>query len=317
VTSKLIFTAGASGIGLAIARHFTEQGALVAICDVDDVALKMVADEFCLAAACDMTNADAVSEFVDQAVDQMGVLTTVIANAGTAGPTTLLEDISPQAWVQTIAVNLTGQFTLCRSVIPYLKAQTQGAVILMSSAAGRLGLPILPTGIETVSKFAREHGTEDQLEMPEIADGILGLMCNQPNGLDARVDGLTKLIEQHALLDTDAQRLMRITGIGPITASAVVATICDAKQFETGRDLAAWLGLTPLNKSSGGKERLGHITKKGDRYIRKLLIVGMTSRALMARNKPEKANIWTAKLFDQKPFRQATVAMANKSARII
>ena len=127
-------------------------------------------------------------------------------------------------------------------------------------------------------------------------------------------DGLTKLIEQHAWLDADARRLMRMPGIGPITASAVVATIGDAKQFETGRDLAAWPGLTPLNKSSGGKERIGRITKKGDRYIRKLLIVGMTSRALMARNKPEKADIWAAKLLDQKPFRLATVAMANKSA---
>ncbi|MEX3015995.1 IS110 family transposase [Gymnodinialimonas hymeniacidonis] len=176
---------------------------------------------------------------------------------------------------------------------------------------------ILPTGIEAVSKFAGEHGTGEQLEMPEIADGILGVMCHQLNGLNARVDGLTKLIEQHAWLDADARRLMRLPGIGPITASAVVATIGDAKQFETGRDFAAWLGLTPLNKSSGGKERLGRITKKGDRYIRKLLIVGMTSRALMARNKPEKADIWTAKLLDQKPFRLATVAMANKSARII
>ena len=176
---------------------------------------------------------------------------------------------------------------------------------------------ILPTGIEAVSKFAREHGTEGQLDMPEIADGILGVMCHQLNGLNARIDGLTKLIERHAWLDADARRLMRMPGIGPITASAVVATIGDAKQFETGRDLAAWLGLTPLNKSSGGKERLGRITKKGDRYIRKLLIVGMTSRALMARNKPEKADIWTAKLLDQKPFRLARVAMANKSARII
>ena len=176
---------------------------------------------------------------------------------------------------------------------------------------------ILPTGIEAVSKFAREYGSEEQLDMPEIADGILGVMCHQLNGLNARIDGLTKLIEQHAWLDADARRLMRMPGIGPITASAVVATIGDAKQFETGRDLAAWLGLTPLNKSSGGRERLGHITKKGDRYIRKLLIVGMTSRALMARNKPEKADIWTAKLLDQKPFRLATVAMANKSARII
>ncbi|SFF73040.1 IS110 family transposase [Roseobacter denitrificans] len=130
---------------------------------------------------------------------------------------------------------------------------------------------ILPTGIEAVSKFAREYGTEDQLEMPEIADGILGVMRHQLSGLNTRIDGLTKLIEQHAWLDNDARRLMRMPGIGPITASAVVATIGDAQQFKTGRDLAAWL--IPLNKSSGGKERLGRITKKGDRYIRKLLIV--------------------------------------------
>ncbi|MBL3587846.1 transposase, partial [Rhodovulum sulfidophilum] len=72
-----------------------------------------------------------------------------------------------------------------------------------------------------------------------------------------------------------------------------------------------------LNKSSGGKERLGKITKKGDRYIRKLLIVGMTSRALMARKHPERADLWTAKMLAQKPFRLATVAMANKAARIV
>ena len=134
---------------------------------------------------------------------------------------------------------------------------------------------ILPTGIEAVSAFARNHGTEDQLEMPEIADGILGVMCHQLLGLNVRIDGLTKLIEQHARLDDNARRLMRMPGIGPITASAIVATIGDAHQFRTGRDLAAWLGLTPLNKSSGGKERLGRITKKGDRYIRKLLIIGL------------------------------------------
>lgn len=110
---------------------------------------------------------------------------------------------------------------------------------------------------------------------------------------------------------------MRMPGVGPITASAVVATIGDAKQFEPGRDLAAWLGLTPLNKSSGGKERLGRITKKGDRYIRRLLIIGMTSRALMAKNKPEKADTWTLKLLDEKPFRLAAAAMANNSVRII
>lgn len=142
MTPKLIITAGASGIGLAIARHFTKHGALVAICDIDEGALETVADEFCFTAACDVTDAVAVSKFVDQAVDRMGGLTTVIANAGTAGPTALLEDIAPQEWAQTIAVNFTGQFTLCRAAIPHLKPQKQGAVILMYSAAGRLGLPM-------------------------------------------------------------------------------------------------------------------------------------------------------------------------------
>ncbi|TNJ39442.1 transposase [Phaeobacter sp. B1627] len=94
---------------------------------------------------------------------------------------------------------------------------------------------ILPTGIQTVPTFAREHGTDDQLQMPEIADGILGGLCHQLNGLNARIDGLTKLIEQHAWRDADARRLMRMPGVGPITASAIVAAIGDAKQFETGR----------------------------------------------------------------------------------
>ncbi|MGB5559112.1 MAG: IS110 family transposase [Paracoccaceae bacterium] len=176
---------------------------------------------------------------------------------------------------------------------------------------------VLPTGVEAVAAFSIRHRDGDQPDLPELANGILGTMCHQLLGLNLRIEGLTKLIEQHAWLDANARRLMRMPGIGPITASAIVGTIGDAHQFKTGRDLAAWLGLTPLNKSSGGKERLGRITKKGDRYIRKLLIVGMTSRALMAKRSPEKADIWTAKMLAEKPFRLATVAMANKSARII
>ena len=153
--------------------------------------------------------------------------------------------------------------------------------------------------------------------MPEIANGILGVLCHRLNGLNTRIDGLTNLIEQHAWLGADARRLMRMPGIGPITASAIVATIGDAKQFETGRDLAAWLGLTPLNKCSVGRKRFGRITKKGDCYIRKLPIIGMASRALVEKSSPEKADTWTAKLLDEKLFRLVTVAMANKSARVI
>ncbi|MBL3563302.1 IS110 family transposase [Rhodovulum sulfidophilum] len=176
---------------------------------------------------------------------------------------------------------------------------------------------ILPTGVGAILTFAKRHLGGDHPDMPELANGILGTLCHQLVGLNTRVAGYTRMIEQHAMMTADARRLMRIPGIGPITASAIIATIGDAKQFRTGRDLAAWLGLTPLNKSSGGKERLGKITKKGDRYIRKLLIVGMTSRALMARKHPERADLWTAKMLAQKPFRLATVAMANKAARIV
>jgi transposase len=176
---------------------------------------------------------------------------------------------------------------------------------------------ILPIGIESVTAFAKCYLNGDHPDMPEIANGMLGIQCYQFIGLNERIEGYSKMIEQHALLNADARRLMRMPGIGPITASAIVATIGDAHQFRTGRDLAAWLGLTPLNKSSGGKERLGKITKQGDRYIRKLLVVGMTSRAVMAKRSPEKVDLWTAKIIADKPFRLATTAMANKAARAI
>ncbi len=176
---------------------------------------------------------------------------------------------------------------------------------------------VLPTGVGVVTAFSKRHLEGDHPDMPDLANGILGILCHQLLGLNVRIDGFTVLIACHARRDADARRLMQVPGIGPITASAIVATIGDAKQFRTGRDLAAWQGLTPLNKSSGGKERPGRITKKGNHYIRKLLIVGMTSRALMAKRHPEKVDIWTAIMLAGKPFRLATVAMANKAARAI
>jgi len=111
--------------------------------------------------------------------------------------------------------------------------------------------------------------------------------------------------------------LQTIPGIGPVNASALVATIGDARQFKSGRDLAAWIGLTPLNKSSGGKERLGRISRMGDRYLRQLLVVGMSARVRAARTRPKRVDPWTDSILERKPTRLATVAMANKTARII
>ena len=114
-----------------------------------------------------------------------------------------------------------------------------------------------------------------------------------------------------------ARRLMTIPGIGPIGATALAASVTDPQQFRSGRQFAAWLGLTPLQKSSGGKQRLGRITKMGDIYLRKLLIVGMTSLVRRAKYNPDKIDPRLADLLARKPTRVATVAMANKTARVI
>lgn len=98
---------------------------------------------------------------------------------------------------------------------------------------------ILPIGIEAVTAFAKRHLGGEQPDMPEIATGMLGILCYQLIGLNELIEGYSKMIQQHALLSADASRLMRMPGIGPITASATIATIGDAKQFRTGRDLAA------------------------------------------------------------------------------
>jgi transposase len=176
---------------------------------------------------------------------------------------------------------------------------------------------VLPTGIETILKFAGKLLEGDHADLPVVTRGAVGSLCDHLLALNQRVEVYTNLIEQHAFADKRCRRLTKIPGVGPITASAIVATIGDARQFKTGRDLAAWLGLTPLNRSSGGKEKLGRITKKGDQYIRKLLVAGMTSRALLARTHPERTDAWAANIIAEKPFRLATVAMANKSAHVI
>ena len=106
-------------------------------------------------------------------------------------------------------------------------------------------------------------------------------------------------------------------GVGPLTAVAVEAFGPDMAQFKSGRDFAAWLGLVPRQHSSGGKERLGRISKMGDRYIRRLMVVGMTSRIKQIKSTPERFDPWFAVILQRKPAKLAAIAMANKTARII
>jgi transposase len=114
-----------------------------------------------------------------------------------------------------------------------------------------------------------------------------------------------------------SQRLATIPGVGVITATALVATIGDASQFHSGRQLAAWLGLVPKQYSSGGKERLGGISKRGDGYLRRLLVHGARTVLLWSRRRKETRSDWLENLLDRRPTNVVLVAMANKTARVV
>jgi transposase len=123
-------------------------------------------------------------------------------------------------------------------------------------------------------------------------------------------------IVAHARHDETARRLATIPGIGPITASLIAATVGDIGLFKTARHFAAWLGLVPRQNSTGGKTRLGRITKTGNREIRTLLVLGATSMVYRAEGWNSAAGAWVRKVLERRPVRLVTVALANKMARI-
>ena len=135
--------------------------------------------------------------------------------------------------------------------------------------------------------------------------------------LDERVSTLTEKINLLAKANEDALRLQQIPGVGPMTATAIISAIGDGKQFKCGRDLAAWLGLTPRQHSSGGKDRLLGISKRGDAYLRTLLIHGARAVLRVSETKTDSLSCWLQNLCSRRNKNIAAVALANKNARII
>ncbi len=124
-------------------------------------------------------------------------------------------------------------------------------------------------------------------------------------------------IAAHVKADAQAAQAARLTGVGPVTASAVVASVGDFKQFTNARQFGAWLGLVPKQNSSGGKTSLGHITKRGDQYLRTLLIQGAKSAVMTAHQRKDRLSQWTLGLRERLGWQKAVVAVANKNARIL
>lgn len=156
----------------------------------------------------------------------------------------------------------------------------------------------------------------DDAKIPELARSTLRLIAEQIDECSRRTKTLEDEIVAWHRTNEASRNLATIPGIGPITASALAASIPDASLFDNGRKLAAWLGLVPRQNSTGGKDRLGRITKAGDPYLRRLLVIGATSVIRYARNKAPGQGEWLKSLLERKAPRLASVALANKMARI-
>jgi transposase len=168
-------------------------------------------------------------------------------------------------------------------------------------------------GLKSLLAIIREAGETRQLPGPMRQ--ALQSLVDQLAALQAQIGQLERSIHaQHRASDV-SRRLETIPGIGVIGATAIAATVTEPGAFKSGRELAAWIGLVPRQHSTGGKHTLGSISKQGDRYLRRLLIVGATAVIRHARAHPDK-HPWIMKLLAKMPAKKVAVALANKTARI-
>lgn len=149
-----------------------------------------------------------------------------------------------------------------------------------------------------------------------MAQSTLQLLVDQLQSLDEKIAHLDQELAHRVKADTEAKRLMTVPGIGPVTATALVALAPTPQAFKKGRDFAAWLGLTPLQRSTGGKQKLGETSRMGERTLRRLLIIGASAAVRWAKRKAS-SNPWLMNMLNRKPPMLVTVALANKMARIV
>jgi transposase len=156
-------------------------------------------------------------------------------------------------------------------------------------------------------------GMEEAAGLPELAHGLVRLLAGQLDEVELRIDETDAQIMAWHEANPVSQRLATIPGIGPLTATAIAATVPDPAVFRSGREFAAWLGLVPRQNSTGGKTRLGRTSRQGDAYIRRLLVIGAQSALWCSR--AIKASPWIQALLAKRPRLVVAVALANKTAR--
>jgi transposase len=152
---------------------------------------------------------------------------------------------------------------------------------------------------------------------PAPLNELLQLLSERLDSIESELKRFDLMLSEHVKRSENVQRLMQIEGIGPVTASAIDCGIPSIQTFPSGRDFAAWLGLTPRQNSSGGKDKLGSITKRGDSYLRTLLIHGARTVVQYCTSKVDERSLWLQSLLLRRHKNVVAVALANKMARII
>jgi transposase len=176
---------------------------------------------------------------------------------------------------------------------------------------------VIPQGIGHITQRLPQILEDGENNLPGVFRQLLQRLGDHLKELDRQVGELEVQIQSWHRENEASKRLAQIPGIGPITASALVASIGDARSFENGRQLAAWLGLVPRQHSSGGKQVLLGISKRGETYLRTLLIHGARAVIRVAEGKAGHADSWLARLMGRRNKNVAAVALANKNARTV
>src|SRR5271157_3697247 len=170
-------------------------------------------------------------------------------------------------------------------------------------------------GREGIKELLKIIASEQDARLPVDAHTSLVVLAAGLQAVQTMIGSIDKRIMRQHRSNEASQRLESIPGIGVIGATAIAATVPDPKVFRSGRDFAAWIGIVPRQDSTGGKQKLGPISKQGDRYLRRILVVGAHAVLKRARQQPEKYP-WLTRLLARRPFKVVAVALANKMARI-
>ena len=194
-----------------------------------------------------------------------------------------------------------------------LRQQTQ-AINALRAHLAELGIAAAK-GREGLKQLLKIIADEKDARLPIDARASLIVLAAQLQALHTMISSIERRLTVQHRASEESKRVATVPGIGTLGASAITATVTDASAFRSGRDFAAWIGLVPRQDSTGGKPKLGPISKQGDRYLRRILVIGAHSVLRRAKQNPEKYP-WLTRLLARRPFKVVAIALANKMARV-